>query len=526
MPHDQAGAFLTYDDPQWGTSVLQDGFEYQHKWFMSHHHCRLLVQQYSESTHRLRLPPRSSNAAIVLQIIGIKSIRSCTDLVEQDWEIKKRRLSFSDQRSQAPKLLSLWAIRREFYCIPRVKSLLRGVCHGIYLMLYIAMIFYAADRRRIERANLCLDQEAAAPPPPPDSLALFESLLIGEELAAENPPWALWPWVLPSGVRFVRLVLLALWTLSLAVDELYQWVNEGGNYFKSVWNFLDAISNATTMLALWLSVLPNPCDASSPPLPPPSRFTYYDEHQMRALRGVSGGGAYPADPHENFIDTLTPSDLSLLLLGFNAVFLSFQLLKMAFVRDRTYGPLLVIVMAMIQDVKQFFSFFSCIISGFALAFISVFATQANLWRATPILWGLLEFDGEVDTSGLMRDGARPADDDQSERWTVWSAMFVPLWAAVGGDVYEQVVQDAPTVGMGLLWMYVLLAQVLLVNLLIAMMNATYTKYSETAEREFMYNRCFDLMESRALCPVPPPLSLPFLFWRLLMKLCGCGSSAG
>ena len=72
----------------------------------------------------------------------------------------KRRLSFSDQRSQAPKLLSLWAIRREFYCIPRVKSLLRGVCHGIYLMLYIAMIFYAADRRRIERANLCLDQEA------------------------------------------------------------------------------------------------------------------------------------------------------------------------------------------------------------------------------------------------------------------------------------------------------------------------------------------------------------------------------
>ena len=67
---------------------------------------------------------------------------------------------------------------------------------------------------------------------------------------------------------------------------------------------------------------------------------------------------------------------------------------------------------------------------------------------------------------------------------------------------------------------------LLVNLLIAMMNATYTTYSETAEREFMYNRCFDLMESQALCPVPPPLSLPFLFWRLLMKLCGCGSSAG
>ena len=43
---------------------------------------------------------------------------------------------------------------------------------------------------------------------------------------------------------------------------------------------------------------------------------------------------------------------------------------------------------------------------------------------------------------------------------------------------------------------------LLVNLLIAMMNATYTTYSETAEREFMYNRCFDLMESQVGAPQP------------------------
>ena len=48
---------------------------------------------------------------------------------------------------------------------------------------------------------------------------------------------------------------------------------------------------------------------------------------------------------------------------------------------------------------------------------------------------------------------------------------------------------------------------LLVNLLIAMMNATYTTYSETAEREFMYNRCFDLMESQVGPGAPALLTL-------------------
>ena len=41
---------------------------------------------------------------------------------------------------------------------------------------------------------------------------------------------------------------------------------------------------------------------------------------------------------------------------------------------------------------------------------------------------------------------------------------------------------------------------------------------------YRYNRCADLMESRVLCPVPPPLSLGYLLVRLVGELCGgCNS---
>ena len=64
-------------------------------------------------------------------------------------------------------------------------------------------------------------------------------------------------------------------------------------------------------------------------------------------------------------------------------------------------------------------------------------------------------------------------------------------------------------GVLLLWVFVLVSQVLLVNLLIAMMGSTYTRYIEKAEEEYFFNRVRTLMEYRAMeyLPVPPPFGL-------------------
>lgn len=106
---------------------------------------------------------------------------------------------------------------------------------------------------------------------------------------------------------------------------------------------------------------------------------------------------------------------------------------------------------------------------------SIQHTQARLWRATPLL-------GEhIETAALLRDGAPPdADVADDEPWDVWSAIFIPLWAAVGGDTYESVVAGSPTVGMGLLWIYVLLAQAR--PALVAISAQSPTRYRNATSR--------------------------------------------
>ena len=63
---------------------------------------------------------------------------------------------------------------------------------------------------------------------------------------------------------------------------------------------------------------------------------------------------------------------------------------------------------------------------------------------------------------------------------------------------------SPIYGTGLLWVFVLIAQILLVNLLIAMMGSTYQNMSDHAEQEYFFNRVRSLMEYRDVAAIPPP----------------------
>ena len=82
--------------------------------------------------------------------------------------------------------------------------------------------------------------------------------------------------------------------------------------------------------------------------------------------------------------------------------------------------------------------------------------------------------------GSGADAAGDADVADDEPWDVWSAIFIPLWAAVGGDTYESVVAGSPTVGMGLLWIYVLLAQAR--PALVAISAQSPTRYRNATSR--------------------------------------------
>ncbi len=66
-------------------------------------------------------------------------------------------------------------------------------------------------------------------------------------------------------------------------------------------------------------------------------------------------------------------------------------------------------------------------------------------------------------------------------------------------------------GLPTVWVYILIANVVLVNMLIAMFSETYQRIKKNAEVEYHYQRFLNIFEyNHVVNAVPPPLSLPLL----------------
>ena len=84
------------------------------------------------------------------------------------------------------------------------------------------------------------------------------------------------------------------------------------------------------------------------------------------------------------------------------------------------------------------------------------------------------------------------------------AFYAPLWAVYG--VVDTVQYKALSQSMSgwLIWLYILIGSIVLVNLLVAMMSDTYGRMQVASEREFYfvrYKRIFEL--KHILHPLPP-----------------------
>eukprot|EP00967_Tisochrysis_lutea_P089526 scaffold127497_cov32-Tisochrysis_lutea.AAC.1 len=107
-----------------------------------------------------------------------------------------------------------------------------------------------------------------------------------------------------------------------------------------------------------------------------------------------------------------------------------------------------------------------------------------------------------------------------------SAFMKPFWAVYGAFEVEELA-TAPFGVAGLMWVYVLISSVILVNLLVAMFSDTYTRVLEQSEEEFRYQRYQRMYIAQNVWePIPPPLNLPFnvlkvlrFFLRPMRKCC-------
>jgi len=94
-----------------------------------------------------------------------------------------------------------------------------------------------------------------------------------------------------------------------------------------------------------------------------------------------------------------------------------------------------------------------------------------------------------------------------------------LWAMYGEFYVDWFRESAGLYGEGVLWVFAMISNVLLVNLLIAMMSETYQKIKRSADVEWKFGRVNAVLEAvERTHPLPPPFSAPLMLVRFLQWL--------
>ena len=145
------------------------------------------------------------------------------------------------------------------------------------------------------------------------------------------------------------------------------------------------------------------------------------------------------------------------------------------------GVMSIVLLRMIPDVKIFFSLVMIISFGFGAAFAVL-------------------LPGRMDKPFSYAFSSSP--------------LWFPFWGLYGEfdrhDFEEYVEDEMPTrlISLVLMWLYMLITTIVLVNLLIAQMSETYAKEMEKATQSWLFERAQLVLEFKdaKASPLPPPLA--------------------
>jgi len=172
-----------------------------------------------------------------------------------------------------------------------------------------------------------------------------------------------------------------------------------------------------------------------------------------------------------------------MILLFNTIFCYLRLLGV-FSASLILGPLFFSIVTMLIDILKFAIFFLIFILSFSWALMGY----------------VHEYVPDETWNSLYPDGP----------------ILLPLWATFGEFSSSfPFVNSMDTVGIILLGVYLFAADILLVNLLIAMMNDSYSRIHDNADLEWQFARYSLVSEYEAASALPPPLNIIQLLFRLL-----------
>lgn len=238
-------------------------------------------------------------------------------------------------------------------------------------------------------------------------------------------------------------IMLFVWTLSLVLDEWYQWMIKPSTFEINFWNRYDRCYLGIFFIAFLLRATP--------------------------------------DEYVPFLGSLS-NKVGHEIMALDSLLVWLRLLQyFAFFRD--VGILIITIFQMVGDMILWFAVSAIFLAAFSVTFLS-----------------------SARSPDPFDMGHGPAS--------------VAAWAMHGEFEMSKIESwDNTWFGMGpwTLWVYVMISNVLLVNLLIAMMSETYSRVKENALTEWMFDRLGGVLEMvERMHVVPPPFSLPILLHKFCL----------
>ena len=289
--------------------------------------------------------------------------------------------------------------------------------------------------------------------------------------------------------------MLALWTGSLILDEWNQWLTAPRTFVIDLWNAYDYVALSLTTLGLLFKL--GPLHNLMPSMVLAATQSELLGTGAAAAPIVAGrvlrGGGYRGetdslDQHleQQLGEPLDEDGSGWASLSSHLVNFDDNLLAIVNVlvwcrvlqhysTQREIGVLIIMIINMMTDMKIWI----LLSTVFTLAFLVTFVALAG--------------DAPVETTLT------------SSMWAMFGEFYVDYFRTSSGRLGES-----------LLWIFAMVSNVLLVNLLIAMMSETYQKIKDKADVEWKFGRVSAVLEAiERTHPVPPPFSAVLLLFRFV-----------
>jgi len=268
--------------------------------------------------------------------------------------------------------------------------------------------------------------------------------------------------------------LLYAWAWALILDEYYQYRTASdslADHFDSLWNRIDLLKLSTLGIASAMHLF-----VAIP------------------LNRIAPGSGY---------EVLAWSRVTLAISALPAFTRVFSAISL----DQKYGVLFLSCARMFDDIKRFMVLLGVVMLAFGLTFSGLASANHLLLTGDSPHFDALANATLANATGDAAGALDAAlDAAASAHFTSSSSGFLLAFWAIHSEMIGHEVDAMPRMATLVLWIYFMFSQIVLLNLLVAIMGDTWNTISENADVEWKFFRVNAIAEYFELHHIPPPFN--------------------